>query len=145
MHPEKPTLESRASFTERCAQMPKRIKRETAQGFGPRLAALRKAAGITQTAFAAEIGVSQRMMAYYEGPAAQPPANLLPEMARALGVSVEALLGVEVAKRRAKPTDTRMQRRLQQVERLGVKEKRQVLQFIDTVIEREKWKKKANG
>jgi transcriptional regulator with XRE-family HTH domain len=140
---ENPTVESPASFTQQCADMPKRIKRESSTGFGSRLAALRKAAGITQTAFADEIGVSQRMMAYYEGPISQPPANLLPEMARALGVSVETLLGVEVAKRRAKPTDTRMQRRLQQIEQLGSKEKRQVLQLIDTLIEREQLKRKV--
>ena len=48
-------------------------------------------------------------------------------------------------KRVPKPRNTRLQRRLQQIEQLGNKEKRQVLQFIDTVIEREKWKKKANG
>lgn len=125
--------------------MPKRIKREHTTGFGARLAALRKAAGITQTAFAEEIGISQRMMAYYEGPTAQPPANLLPAMARALGVSVETLLGVEVAKRRAKPADTRMQRRLAQIEQLGPKEKRQVLQLIDTLIDREQLKKKVSG
>ena len=64
--------------------MPKKLNAEAANGFGSRLAALRKAAGITQTALAAEIGISQRMMAYYEGPTAHPPANLLPAMATAL-------------------------------------------------------------
>ena len=71
--------------------MAKRIK--NGAGFGPRLAALRKAAGFTQTAFAQEVGVSQRMMAYYEGASAHPPSALLPAMAAALGVSVDALLG----------------------------------------------------
>lgn len=128
---------------QRSADMPKRIKRETSAGFGPRLAALRKAAGISQTAFAAEIGVSQRMMAYYEGPKSHPPSDLLPEMARGLGVSVETLLGVEVAKRRAKPADTRLQRRLQQIEKLDPTEKRQVLQFIDAFIERGQLRRRA--
>jgi hypothetical protein len=32
-----------------------------------------------------------------------------------------------------------------QIEQLGPKEKRQVLQFIDRMIEREQFKKKANG
>jgi transcriptional regulator with XRE-family HTH domain len=77
------------------------------EGFGLRLAALRKQAGITQTALAAEIGVSQRMMNYYEGPTAHPPAALLPAIARALRVSVDALLGTETAKRKAKAVDTR--------------------------------------
>jgi transcriptional regulator with XRE-family HTH domain len=121
--------------------MPK-IKRGAALGFGPRLAELRKAAGFTQTAFAAEIGVSQRMMAYYESPAAHPPANLLAKMAQALGVSVDALLGVETAKRRAKPSDTRMQRRLQQLEKLPPEERRQILQVLDAFIERSQLKQR---
>ena len=56
--------------------MPRKLHAEAAAGFGPRLAGLRKAAGISQMALAAEIGVSQRMMAYYESPTAHPPANL---------------------------------------------------------------------
>jgi transcriptional regulator with XRE-family HTH domain len=123
--------------------MPRKIKPEAASGFGARLAALRKAAGITQTAFAHEIGISQRMMAYYEGPTAHPPANLLPAMAQALGVSVDTLLGVETSKRRAKATDTRLHRRLQQIEGLEPAEKRQVLQLIDAFIERGQLKRKA--
>jgi hypothetical protein len=66
-------------------------------------------------------------------------------MAEALGVSVDALLGVETAKRRAKPTDTRMQRRLQQIEKLPPEERRQVLQVIDAFIERGELKRKTNG
>jgi transcriptional regulator with XRE-family HTH domain len=121
--------------------MTARIKRDPANGFGERLSGLRKAAGVTQTALAAEIGVSQRMMAYYESPTAYPPANLLPVIANTLGVSVDALLGVETAKRRAKATDTRMQRRLQQIEKLDATDKRQVLQLIDAFIERDQLKR----
>ena len=125
--------------------MPRKIKREAAIGFGARLAALRKAAAITQTAFAAEIGVSQRMMAYYESPVAHPPADRLPAIAKALGGSVDALLGTETSKRRAKATDTRMQRRLQQIEKLNAPEKRQILQVIDTLIESAQLKRKVQS
>ena len=125
--------------------MTARIKREPADGFGERLSALRKAAGITQTALAEEIGVSQRMMAYYESPTAYPPANLLPVIAAALGVSVDTLLGVETAKRRTKATDTRMQRRLQQIEKLDATDKRQVLQLIDAFIERDQLKRNVRA
>ncbi len=125
--------------------MPKKLKPETATGFGARLAQLRKAAGITQTALAAEIGISQRMMAYHEGPTAHPPANLLPAMAKALGVSVDTLLGVEVSKRRAKATDTRLERRLKKIETLDPKARRQIVQLIDTFIEAERIKQKANA
>jgi transcriptional regulator with XRE-family HTH domain len=143
MTPNEPTVKSCASFDSVSSTMSRRIKRDPSAGFGARLAQLRKAAAITQTAFAAEIGVSQRMMAYYEGPRSHPPSDLLPEMARVLGVSVETLLGVEVAKRRAKPADTRIQRRLQQIEKLDPGEKRQVLQLIDAFIERGQLKRKA--
>ena len=125
--------------------MPKRIKREASTGFGARLRQLREAAGVSQTALAAEIGVSPRMMAYYEGPKSHPPSDLLPAMAEALGVSVETLLGVEVSKRKAKPADTRLHRRLQQLDQLDPNEKRQALQLLDAFIERGKLKKKAAG
>jgi transcriptional regulator with XRE-family HTH domain len=102
-----------------------------------------KAAGISQNALAAEIGISQRMMAYYESPAAHPPANLLPAITRSLGVSIDALLGVETAKRRTKAVDTRMQRRLQQLEKLDPADRRQLLQLLDAFIERGQLKRKT--
>lgn len=125
--------------------MPRKLHAEAVTGFGPRLAALRKAAGISQTALAAEVGISQRMMAYYESPPAQPPANLLPAIAHALGVSIETLLGVETSKRRAKASDTRLQRRLQQIEKLPPQERRQILQMLDALIERGQLRQKVQA
>ena len=125
--------------------MPRKLNAEAAAGFGPRLAQLRKAAGISQMALAAEIGVSQRMMAYYEGPTAHPPANLLPAISRSLGVSIDALLGVESSRRRSKATDTRMQRRLQRIEKLPPAERRQILQMLDALIERGELKRKVQA
>lgn len=121
--------------------MPRKIHAEAAARFGERLAGLRKSAGITQTAFAEKIGISQRMMAYYESP----PANLLPIMARTLGVSVDTLLGLETSKRRAKATDTRLARRLLEIEKLDPKAKRQITQLLDTFIEREKLKQRVSA
>ena len=125
--------------------MGKRIKREASIGFGERLAMLRKTAGITQTAMAEELGISQRMMAYYEGQTAHAPGDLLPHMAKTLGVSVDALLGTETLKRRAKATDTRMQRRLLEIEKLDVSDRRQIIQVIDAFIERGQLKRKSAG
>jgi transcriptional regulator with XRE-family HTH domain len=124
--------------------MPRRIQGEP-DGFGPRLAGFRKQAGISQTAFAREIGISQRMMAYYEAPSAFAPANLLPAMARVLGVSVEALLGTETAKRKTKALDTRMQRRLQQIASLPPEDRRQIMQLLDAFIERGQLKRRAGS
>lgn len=124
--------------------MPKKRTYELA-GFGERLAQLRKRAGYTQVELAEELGTSQRMIAYYESRSIAPTA-LLPAITQALHITVDELLGTSPLKKQApRPRNTRLQRRLAQIEQLGPREKRQVLQFIDTVIERDKWKRKANG
>jgi hypothetical protein len=48
-------------------------------------------------------------------------------------------------KKEPKPRNTRLERRLQQIEQLGAKEKRQVMQFLDTVIEHEKLRRKVGS
>ena len=50
---------------------------------------------------------------------------------------------METSKRRAKATDTRLKRRLQQIEKLDVTERRQIIQLIDAFIERGQLKRKA--
>ena len=106
-------------------------------GFGARLSALRKAAGYTQQELAQELGVSRRMVAYYEGETEHPPAALLPSLATALGVTTDELLGVATLRKKAAKPDRRLQRRMQQIERMNPKEKRQALQILDALIERE--------
>ena len=114
-------------------------------GFGERLAQLRKAAGYTQLELADEIGVSRRMIAYYEIQSEHPPTSLLPAIAKALRLTTDELLGTEPIKKAARPADSRLHRRLQQIEQLAPTEKRQVLQLLDAFIERGKLKKKASG
>lgn len=120
---------------------------EVDEGFNERLAALRKAAGFTQVELAAELGISQRMVAYYECAGSTPPAHLLPAIAQALGVSIDALYGREAPKRKLakQEGDSRLRRRLLAVEKLGVAEKRQVLQLLDAFIERGQLKRKAES
>jgi transcriptional regulator with XRE-family HTH domain len=123
--------------------MPKR-KTEVIDSFGQRLGSLRKAAGFTQVEFAAEVGITQRMVAYYEAPNAQPPAHLLPQMAQALGVSVDVLLGLAEPRRPKKIATNRLERRLLEIEKLGPKAKRQITQLLDSFIEGEKLKQRMN-
>lgn len=115
-------------------------------GFGERLASLRKGAGFTQTELAAELGISQRMVAYYEAPDAQPPAHLLPGIAKVLGVSIDDLYGRAPARKRLakQEGDSRLRRRLLAIEKLEPNEKRQVLQLLDAFIERGQLKRKAS-
>ncbi len=123
--------------------MPKRNHGQVVE-FGARLAALRKAAGYTQTELAEELGVSQRMIAYYEGETDYPPAHLLPGIAKALRITTDELLGVSPAKatKAVKPANSRLQRRIQEIEKLDARKKRQIMQFLDTFIANEKLKQK---
>lgn len=113
------------------------------EGFGQRLAQLRKTAGYTQVEFAAEVGITQRMVAYYEVPDAQAPAHLLPQMAQALGVSVDVLLGLAAPRAPKKIATNRLERRLLEIEKLDPKAKRQITQLLDSFIEGQKLKQRA--
>lgn len=121
--------------------MPKQNPEQLTE-FGRRLAALRKQAGYTQTELAQELGVSQRMISHYEGHSEYPPASLLPSLAQLLGVTSDELLGIQPLKKSRQP-DTRLLRRMQQIEKLDAGKKRQVLQMIDTVIENEQLKRQT--
>lgn len=124
--------------------MPK--AKEHATDFGARLTELRKAAGYTQVELAAALGTTQRMIAYYESRAEKAPAALLPQMAQALGVSTDEILGIKPLKKgKGKQPDTRLQRRLQRIEKLDPKAKRQITQLLDTFIEREELKQRVNA
>lgn len=126
--------------------MGKRIRSGDTDSFGPRLAQLRKVAGYTQIELAAELGISQRMVAYYESPQAAPPATLLPQIAATLGISIDELFGRVTRRRLAKQEgDSRLRRRLLAIEKLDTTDKRQVLQLIDAFIERGQLKRKAES
>ena len=120
-------------------------KTDVIENFGERLAQLRKAAGYTQVELAAEVGITQRMVAYYEVPDAQPPAHLLPQIAKALGVSVDVLLGLAEPRRPKRIATNRLERRLLEIEKLNPKAKRQLTQLLDTFIEGEKLKRRVGG
>ena len=113
------------------------------QSFGERLAQLRKTAGYTQVEFAAELDITQRMVAYYEAPDAQAPAHLLPQMATVLGVSVDVLLGLSEQPKRI--ASNRLERRLLEIDKFDPKAKRQITQLLDSFIEAEKLKQQMKA
>jgi transcriptional regulator with XRE-family HTH domain len=110
---------------------------------GKQLARLRKEAGYTQQELADEIGATRRMIAYYEAESDRLPTNLLVELARALKVTTDELLGLKAtAAAKSTQRDSRLLRRLQQIEKLDAAKKRQIMQVIDTFIEHEQLKQK---
>lgn len=101
--------------------------------FGKTLAGLRKARGLTQEELAAKVGVSRRMIVYYELESTHPPVALLPGLARTLKVSIEQLLGIKGIKELALSKDKRVMRRLKQLEELPQKDQRSVLSLIKSL------------
>jgi hypothetical protein len=66
------------------------------------------------------------------------------DLAEALDVNVDTLLGQSC--KRAKPKlGSRLERRLRQIERLGPRPRKQLMQLIDTFIEAETLKSQATG
>lgn len=59
------------------------------------MASLRHAAGLTQKDLAEAVGITQANIAFWELSDKPPRSDVLPKLARALGVSVAALLGEE--------------------------------------------------
>ena len=115
---------------------------EAMTSFGLLLAQLRKSAGFTQQELADEIGVSRRVIAYYEAESQHPPANLLIDLSKTLGVTCDELLGLKPVAESPKGT-TRLERRLKLIEKLQPKAKRQLTQLIDTFIEAEQLKQQS--
>lgn len=73
-----------------------------------------------------------------------PPANLLVELFNTLNISADELLGIKQSSK-AKLPDTRLLRRLQQIEKMEASKKRQLLNVIDTFIEVNNLKQEAEA
>mgnify|MGYP002395575016 CR=1 FL=1 len=105
------------------------------QGFGRRLKAIRTSKALTQQGLGERVGVSQRVAAYYEADDARPPGALLVELATALDVSADGLLGIEPLQEKLPPKTARIRRRLQQVEELPPADQKAILKFVDALVE----------
>lgn len=111
------------------------MKRETTvKGFGKRLAVLRKAAGLTQKELGEKVGVSNRVIHYYEGETNYPAAHLIEPLAKALNASTDELLGVKEIKKETSPKQAALWKRLRKIEALPQSKQKTLLKTIDTFL-----------
>ena len=106
--------------------------------FGDRLRQLRKEQGLTQTELGKRVGISQRLVAYYEAQGGSPSPELLVKFADALGISTNTLLGVGRSARvadRPNPESVRVWRRFRRVQELPEGDRKTVLRMIDAFVE----------
>ena len=105
--------------------------------FGPRLAVLRKARGLTQVQLAEAAGTTQRAISYYENDTGFPPAAALIDLAQALKVSTDELLGIKplkVERIDSDPEVRRLWKRFQQITGLPEKDQRAVIRLISSLV-----------
>lgn len=115
--------------------MPRNKYGETS--FGERLAAIRKARGLTQVQLAEAAGTTQRAVSYYETEAGFPPAPAVIQLAKALQISTDELLGVKLPKVERLNGDAetrRLWKRFQQITSLPEKDQKAVIRLINSLV-----------
>ena len=111
-------------------------KKKKAQPFGERLRGLRKAKGLTQTELGELVGISQRVVTYYEHEGGSPSPELLVRFAKALGLPCEVLLGLKQPVATTEPADNlRLQRRFRRLGELPTHDQKAVLRMIDALAD----------
>ena len=110
------------------------MKERAVEGFGQRLSQIRRSRGLTQAELGESAGVSNRVIAYYEDDGAQPPGAMLVDLAKALRVSTDQLLGLKPAKEKTSPRAARLLKRLQKIEALRPADQRTVLKILDSLL-----------
>jgi transcriptional regulator with XRE-family HTH domain len=101
--------------------------------FGERLVATREEAGLSQRELADKLGVTQRALSWWE----REPVALRPEqvaqLATALGVSADYLLGVETKKRGGGPTG-KARRAFEAVSKLPRHHQQKIVDVVETFV-----------
>jgi transcriptional regulator with XRE-family HTH domain len=120
--------------------MKKKSKRSE---FGKKMADLRKAKGLTQSQLGDLVGVSYRVIAYYEKETQYPPSRLIVPLAKALGVSADELLGMTETKTDFDPANAALWRRLKVVESLPQVDQKAILHYIKTIAKNREAEQKA--
>ena len=105
--------------------------------FGQRLALLRKQRNLTQVQLAEAIGSTQRAISYYETEGAYPPAPVVADLAAALRVTADELLGrkssAKQIKREPDAETKRMWKKFEQVRALPERDQRAVIRLINSL------------
>ncbi len=117
--------------------MPKKVQPSTP--FGQRLTQLRSARGLTQVQLAQIIGSTQRAISRYETVAEFPPTPVLVDIAKALKVSADELLGLKPPAKTKLQEDAetrRLRKQFQQFMALPERDRRAVIRLINSLSAR---------
>lgn len=108
--------------------------------FGERLVALRKQKGLTLEQLGKLVGVSFRVISYYERETKNPPTHLIIPLANALQVSIEELLGIKPTKKDLDPDQAALWRKLRKAQGLSKRDQKDLLRYLYLLLQRKKSK-----
>ena len=102
---------------------------------GARLAALRKATGLSQAEFGAALGIPARSVSFYERKAQSLPSHLVPKIAEALNVSIEVVLGANSRGTNGKRgPKSELELRFEQISRLPRRQQKKIIEVVDALL-----------
>jgi transcriptional regulator with XRE-family HTH domain len=101
---------------------------------GARISEIRKRQAMTQVQLAAAVGMDQSLLSRYERGVLRLHGALVADLAKALHVTADELLGLKEPKPNGVLADRRVVRRIQQIERLPRRKKEILLATIDSFL-----------
>lgn len=115
--------------------MPRKLSR-TRPVQGARLLALRRAAGLSQVELARLVGESQQNIALWEQSDKPPRSDVLPKIGKALGVSVEVLLNVDLPAQTRRPGPAgKVHKVFEEVSKLPRKQQDKIVDVVSAIVE----------
>jgi transcriptional regulator with XRE-family HTH domain len=123
--------------------MPRKLSRPRPKQ-GARLLALRQAAGLSQAELARLIGENQQNIALWEQSEKPPRSDVLPKIAKALGVTVEVLLNVDLPAQPRRPGPAgKVHKVFEEVSKLPRRQQDKIVDVVSAIVE--DYKRKRTG
>ena len=116
------------------ASMPRNLTKQRSEQ-GARLAAYRRAAGLSQTELAELIGEAQQNVAYWEQSEKPPRSDVLLKMAKILGVSVEQLVTAKASQGKRGGPVGKVRKAFEAVSGLPRRQQDKIVEIVDAMVE----------
>ena len=116
---------------------PRKTPSRREETVGDRIRKVRLARGLTQAQLGKRVGLSQRMVTYYEVRGVALAPNLLVKRAHVLDVTVDDLLGHKARSKAGPeaPTNIQLWRRINKLQDLPPQDRKTVFRMIDMMAE----------
>lgn len=106
------------------------------KSFGKRLALLRKKQNLTQKELGEKVGVSLRVVSYYENESEYPPIHILPKLAKVLKISLDELFDIKAFKPLKSSQESQLIKKLKKAENLSPKDQKALLYFLNILLKK---------